>query len=122
MCKILLSINPEHVDSIISKKKTYEFRKTKCKQDIDKIVIYATAPISKVIGEVDVLEIIEDIPENVWDITGDYSGISKEFFEEYYRNREKAVAYKLGNIKKFKNPKLLKEFGINFAPQSFVYI
>lgn len=122
MCKILLSINPEHVTNIINKKKIYEFRKIKCKKNIDKIVIYATAPISKVIGEVEVLDIIEDLPENVWSITGDFSGISKDFFEKYYRNKDKAIAYKLGDVKEFKRPKLLQDFGVNFAPQSFVYI
>lgn len=122
MCKILLSINPEHVTNIINKKKIYEFRKTKCKKKIDKIVIYATSPISKVVGEVEVLEIIEDLPENIWNITGDFSGISKEFFEKYYINSERAIAYKLGTVKEFEKPKLLQDFGINCAPQSFVYL
>ena len=32
--------------------KIYEYRKTKCKKRVDSIVIYSTAPIMKVIAEV----------------------------------------------------------------------
>ena len=44
MCKLLMSINPEHVANILAGKKKFEFRKTKCKEQIDSIVIYSTAP------------------------------------------------------------------------------
>mgnify|MGYP003512818752 CR=1 FL=1 len=122
MGKILLSINPEHVKNILTRKKQYEFRKIRCKKDIDKIVIYATAPISKIVGEVDVIDIVEDYPEKVWEITECLSGITKDFFEQYYKNSDKAVDYKLGDVTKYKQPKYLKDFGINFAPQSFIYL
>ena len=64
----------------------------------------------------------EDYPEKIWDLTSIFSGISQEFFEEYYKHKDMAVAYKLGEVKKYKIPKTLKEFGVNCAPQSFVYI
>ena len=57
MCKILLSINPQHVQSIFEGKKEYEFRKIQCKEEVDKIIIYATYPVMKVVAEVDVEEI-----------------------------------------------------------------
>lgn len=122
MCKILLSINPEYVDQILNKTKLYEFRKVKCKRNIDNIVIYATSPISRVVAEVKVEEILEGMPENIWNITRDFSGITHEFFLKYYKNREKAIAYKLGEIKKYSTPKSLNEFGVKTAPQSFIYL
>ena len=51
MCKILLSINPEHVENIFNGNKKYEYRKIKCKEKVDKIIIYSTAPIMQVVGE-----------------------------------------------------------------------
>ena len=66
MCKILLSINPEHVDHILDGSKEYEFRKTKCKEEIDGIIIYCTAPVKQVIAEVNVAEILEDTPKKIW--------------------------------------------------------
>lgn len=41
---MLLSINPEHVENILSGVKKIEFRKVRCKSDVNKIIIYATAP------------------------------------------------------------------------------
>lgn len=122
MCKILLSINPEHVENIMSGKKQYEFRKVKCKEKVDKIIIYSTFPVMKVVGEADVDDVIVNSPENVWKKTSSKSGISKNFFDEYYKDKKKAVAYKLVNIIKYDTPKQLSYFGISTAPQSFVYV
>lgn len=122
MSKILLSIKPEYVENILNQTKQYEFRKTKCKRDIDKIIIYATAPISQIVAEVEVIEILEDTPETIWSITKDFAGITKKFFKEYYQNRDIAIAYKLGTVTKYKPPKLLQEIGLKFAPQSFIYL
>ena len=61
MCKLLMSINPEHVDNILAGTKKFEFRKTKCKEKIDSIIIYSTFPIMRVVAEVEVKDIIEDM-------------------------------------------------------------
>ena len=122
MRKILLSINPEHVQNIMSGSKKYEFRKVRCKEDVQKILIYATYPIMQVVGEVDVLSVIEEKPERVWEQTADSSGITREFFDKYFEHKEKAVAYRLGEVRKYRTPKKLIDFGLSFAPQSFVYV
>lgn len=122
MCKILLSINPEHVENIMSGKKKYEFRKILCKEKVDHIVIYSTYPVMKVVGEADVVDIIVSDPEDVWKATANLSGISKDFFDAYFSNRDRAVAYHLENVKKYRTPKALSEYGIKAAPQSFVYV
>ncbi len=41
MYQMLLSVNPEHVENILLGKKQYEFRKIRCRPDVDKIIIYA---------------------------------------------------------------------------------
>ncbi|WOC32349.1 MULTISPECIES: hypothetical protein [Caproicibacterium] len=122
MQKMLLSINPEHVVNILNGSKKYEFRKRKCKQPVRKIVMYETAPTMLVIGEVDILEIIEDSPEKVWSETSSFSGVNKSFFDHYYQGHDIAVAYKLGKIKKFKRPRSLSDYGLHQAPQSFAYV
>lgn len=122
MCQMLLSINPEHVENIVNGRKKYEYRRVRCKEKIDKIIIYATAPVSQVVAEVEVLEIIEDTPLTVWNETKMFAGISKGFFLDYFDGKSKAVAYHLGSITKYTNPKNLSEFGVRSAPQSFVYV
>lgn len=122
MCNMLISINPEHVENIFNGSKRYEYRKIRCKQDIDKIIIYSTYPIMKVVGEAKVEKILEDSPDNIWEETKSYSGIDLKFYQEYFKDRSKAIAYKLTNIKKYNDPKELSSYGIKAAPQSFVYV
>lgn len=123
MSKILMPINPEYVDKILSGNKKYEYRKIKAKRkNIDKMVIYSTSPIMRVVAEVDVEGIIEASPEKLWEQTKEYSGITKDFYSKYYKNKENAIAYKLGNIKVYDKPKKLCDIGINYVPQSFIYL
>lgn len=119
---MLLSINPQHVVNILNGSKRYEYRKVRCRKDITRMLIYSTAPVMKVVAEAEILCVIEDVPENVWAKTYRYSGIHKEFFDNYYVNKGTAIAYQLGEIHKFENPFSLSDLGISNAPQSFVYI
>ena len=122
MCNMLISIKPEHVENIFNGSKKYEYRKIRCKKDVDKIIIYSTYPIMKVVGEAKVEEILEGSPENIWEETKKYSGIDLKFYQKYFKDRSKAIAYKLTNIKKYNAPKDLASYGIKKAPQSFIYV
>lgn len=122
MCSILLSINPQHVENILNGTKRFEFRKRACKRKVDKLIIYSTYPIMKVVGEAEVEDVLIDAPEILWKKTQKLSGIDKVFFDEYYQGREQAVAYKLKSVKKYKRPMELSDFGVVSAPQSFVYV
>ena len=122
MCTILLPIKPEYVNKILEQTKLYEYRKNKCKREIDKIVIYSTSPVKKVVAEVEVKETIFNSPIDLWNITKEYSGISKEKYMKYFNNVKLAYAYRLGKILVYDKPKTLKDIGINFYPQSYVYL
>ena len=78
-------------------------------------------PIKKVVAEAEILEVLALEPSKLWDETKEYSGITKEYFDDYFKNRKIAYAYKLGKIKVYAEPKALREFGLKKAPQSFAY-
>ena len=120
--KILISINPEHVQNIIAWKKKYEYRKVAAKQDISSIIIYETTPIKRIVAEAEIVDVLELPPEELWEQTKNESGISKAFFDKYFNNRTVAFAYKLGEIKVYDTPKTLMDYGVKAAPQSFVYV
>jgi len=123
MGMILMSIKPKYVRDIILGKKKYEYRTVKPKvDDVDKIIIYETSPTKKVTVEVQVLDILCGTREEIWNITKDYSGINKEFYDDYFKNTETCCAYKLGKVTVYKHPKKLEDFGIKYAPQSFIYL
>ena len=122
MRKILISINPEHVDSIISGIKKYEYRRIAAKKDVSSIIIYETTPIKRVVAEAEIMDVLKMPIEELWGLTKDGSGISKDFYLSYFKGKSVAYAYKLGKIKVFEEPKTLMDFGVSAAPQSFVYI
>lgn len=122
MLKMLLSINPEHVANILNGIKRYEYRKKRCKADIDTIIIYATTPQKQIVGEVTIKNIIEDEPIKVWEKTKEFSGISYDFFQKYFKGKKNAIAYELDNLIIYDKPLLLSDIGITHAPQSFRYI
>lgn len=118
---IVISINPEYVREIVNGLKKYEYRTKVAKKDIDKLIIYATSPVKRVIGEAEILDVLALSPNDLWEETKEFSGITKDFFDNYFKNRKIAYAYRLGKIKVYDEPKELSEFGLKSAPQSFAY-
>ena len=119
---IIISINPEHVESIINGTKKFEYRTKAAKCDIGKIIIYETTPVKKVVAEVEIVDVLMMEPYQLWKKTSKQSGISKDYFDTYFKNRKVAYAYRLGKIKVYDKPRELNEFGLRFAPQSFAYV
>lgn len=123
MSQVLMAIKPQYVKQIVSGEKTVEYRKTRIQRnDVDCIVIYASSPVKKVIGEVELLDILEDTVDHIWDKTSQQGGCSKEAFYDYYKDKNKAVAYVLGQVTIYDEPKTLSDYHINYYPQSYVYL
>lgn len=122
MSQMLLSIKPQYVEKIIAGKKKFEYRKFHCRDGIDTIIIYATAPMKKVIGEVSLIDIIEGDIESVWHETRGFGGILKKDYNAYYKKREVAIAYRLGDVTLYDEPKSLTDLGLDYVPQSFAYL
>lgn len=122
MCTILLSIKPEYAEKILEGSKRYEFRRNVASRVVDKILIYSSSPKQKVVGEVQVEEVLSNTPNELWRITHASAGISKSKYDEYFDGKENAYAYKLGSVSIYESPKTLLDFDIKVPPQSFVYL
>lgn len=123
--KVLLSIKPEYAELILSGEKKFEFRKVLFKkQEVKTVVIYASLPVGKIIGEFEIDEIISSSPVDVWEKTEKFAGISKIFFEKYFYEKATAFAIKVKNPKRYKEPMSISDLlpGTNTPPQSFRYI
>ena len=121
--KILLSIKPKFIEEIKNGNKKFEYRKTIFKNlDIDTVVIYASSPISKAVGEFKIKKILKENPNQLWKLTKDKSGISLDFYNEYFDNKKIGYAIEISELKIYKKPIDINEnFGLK-APQSFCYI
>lgn len=122
--RVLLSIKPEYAEKILEGNKRYEFRKAIPKvPGITTVVIYATKPVSKVIGEFDIDRVLSDKPSELWSITSKFSGITRRFFNEYFHGCDTAYAIKVKKVRRYKEPldlSLILRSGI--PPQSFCYL
>lgn len=121
--KVVLSIKPEFAYKIFDGSKKFEFRKTIFKnKDVKLIIVYASSPVQKVIGEFEIAEIYNDDLDSLWRLTKDNSGISEDYFYQYFSDKEKGFAIKIKNKRKYKTPKCLRQdFKLN-PPQSFAYV
>ena len=120
---ILISIHPEHVNNILNGEKTFEYRKTIPKSEIDEIIIYSTSPTMKIVAISEVRSIHSAPPKSIWKMTKDKSGIRKSFFDVYFSRKNTAHAIELGKTKVFKNQICLSELQPTMkAPQSFQYL
>ena len=121
--KILLPIKPEFATKIFNGSKKYELRRKIFHSEVNNVVVYATSPIQKVIGEFEIDQIIKANPNELWQITNGYSGISKNTFDAYFQGKQFGYAIKIKSYKKYNRPLSLKrDFKIHFPPQSFQYL
>ena len=88
MKKIIISINPIYVKSILNGTKKVEYRSRVSKEDINSLIIYETYPVKKVVAEVEILDIIALSPDKLWDSTHEIGGISKKDYDKYFKNRK----------------------------------
>lgn len=121
--KALLSIKPEFARQIFAGTKRYEFRRTVFKrEDLEGVLVYASSPIQRVIGEFQIEEIIADDPESVWRRTRKYAGVSRAYYMSYFWGRDKAYAIKVSSPRLFQRGRKLSHYHVETAPQSFVYV
>jgi len=122
--KVILSIKPEFAEKILDGTKRFEFRKASFSaRDVKTVVIYATKPIGKVVGEFDIDSVLVGDPKEIWGKTKNFAGINKRFFDEYFQDRTTAVAIAVGEVRRFEVPLDLNDFGTDiYPPQSFRYL
>lgn len=121
----LISIHPEYTEKILSGEKRLEFRRIWAAQPVDVLVIYATAPVQRIVG----LAVIEGVHQGsktkLWELGKLHGGgISRRKLFAYLDGREDAVALVIGKCHRLTealDPRRL--FGSNFKPpQSFRYL
>lgn len=118
----LLSIRPQYAEAIFSGRKRFEFRRTIFRSSVEVVVVYITSPVSMVVGEFDVKDVISERVAELWDRTHRYAGIEQDRFFEYFSGRDVGYAIAIGDVRRYEEPVTITErYGVR-APQSFVYV
>ena len=121
--KVILSIKPEFAEKIFDGTKKFEFRRTIFSNThINTIILYASSPVQRVVGEFEINQVLFDDIDSLWNRTREYAGIDESYFFKYFSDRNKGYAIEIKKVKKYKTPlNLQKKFQIQ-PPQSFVYV
>ena len=119
----LLSIKPKFANKILFGEKIYEYRKVAISNKTSHLILYMTSPVMKIVGVVEVKNILSGAPSSIWEKTKTGSGITRRFFREYFKGKKKAFAIELGDVTPLScwvDPKTIDpDFR---APQSFQYV
>ena len=121
---ILMSIKPQFVEKIRRGEKKFEFRRVLPKhQEVDRIVVYASKPVGKVVGEISVAGYLTLTVEEMWDATKDISGLTREEFFNYFHGKENAHAIAIESYQDYEQPLPLDVLlPGKTPPQSYCYL
>ena len=121
---VLLSIKPKYVESIIEGEKRYQFRKAIFRnRSVNRIFIYSSAPVKKIVALFEISTILEDHPAILWDQVRDHAGINNSEFFSYFAGRTHGYAIGIGNLREFSEPIDPYETIPGFVPpQSYRYM
>jgi len=119
----LFSIRPSYVEEILAGRKRVEFRRRPLPDDVTHVVIYATAPVSQVVGAFEVEIVDSTTPSEAWQHYHQVGGIGQEAFDSYYEGTEKAHVICIRHAEAVERPFSLSEIDERLrAPQSFLYL
>lgn len=119
----LMSIHGRWAEAIMDGRKQVEFRKRRLAPDIDTVLVYATAPVSKIIGSFTVDRIESGPPAEIWERFGQVGVIPEDEFFSYYGGAASAIAIVVADAERFDVPISLESLDPRPAvPQSFAYL
>ncbi|MBB4635220.1 hypothetical protein [Longimicrobium terrae] len=121
---VLLSVKPQFAEAILVGAKKFEFRRAVFRDpDVQRVVLYASSPVQRVVGEFTIQEIVHMDLKRLWEHTESDAGIEKEYFDEYFAGRDLGYAVAVGETRRYPEPLALdRHFGIQHPPQSFRYL
>lgn len=118
----LLSIKPHYANAILDGKKKVEFRKRKFGRAVSHVVIYATAPLMRIVGWFKVGLLHELSPESLWRKFSAVGGISRDDFRAYYSGVPSGVAISVTAAQRLRKPLALTRISSSPPPQSYSYL
>lgn len=121
---LLISIHPKFVDLILKGEKRIEFRRSWAKDPVDRMVIYATAPIMRIVAIASISEVVQESKTALWELAKTHGGgLSRQELRTYFKGKQKGYGICLKYVQRFKrSPRPLSLFDSFQIPQSFRYL
>lgn len=124
---LLLSIRPRFVDGILAGTKKVELRRRLPRLvQVDRVLIYSTAPVMAVVGFFAVERVERQPLPQLWHRVRDIAGITKVEFDDYFSGLCDGVGIYISKVEPFVEPvnlACLRQLWTDFTPpQGFRYI
>lgn len=119
----LMALHPRYAEAILSGRKRAEFRKRPLAADVDVVLIYATAPVSAIVGWFKVRDTVKTTLKDMWCLLHAEGDICWSDFWDYFAGYDEGVALLVGEVGRLVRPVALSEIRpVPATPQSFSYI
>jgi predicted transcriptional regulator len=118
-----MAIHPQYAEAILDGSKQVEFRKRPLAADVTTVVIYATAPVRRLVGEFQVKDTLSGSPADLWTSVGDLGAIDAVSYRSYYEGTNIATGLVIGGTRRYRKRLALDDLDPEPAiPQSFSYL
>jgi predicted transcriptional regulator len=115
---VLMSIQPEYAEAILSGSKTVELRRRRPSfQPGTRVLIYSCAPDKQLLGTFEVAAIDEASPHRLWRKVAKQAGIGLADYRTYFAGCTKAYGIQVRRVRRLKPRRLPMR-----PPQSYLFL
>lgn len=120
---VLMAIKPQFARLIREGKKTVELRRVAPKVSTgDILIIYESAPISKVTSFAEIDDVIQLNPEDLWRSIGSAAMINRSDFDNYFSGKKVGNGIRIKNVVDLPVSKPLNILPNHTVPQNYRYL
>lgn len=120
---IMISLSEEEANALFEKNRSVIFFKVTPVQPVERVIVYVTAPVQKVVGEFDLDRIDVSSVLSNWNKYRLNSTIEKrKDYLEYFGDRKEAHALLASAVYKYRNKKDLANYDMKKGPSGFTYL
>lgn len=123
---MLISIHPEHVQSILDGRKTIELRRRRPRvRPGDQVLIYATSPVAAVTVRCRIRAVESLPPDALWQLHSAQLGVSEDDYYRYFEGATTATALHLYDVAPLARSvplAALRRSGVFHPPQTWHFL
>lgn len=119
---IMISLNKSLIETIVNNEKEIIFLKRLPIKEVERVLIYSTKPIGKVIGEFDLKSMQRLSKTKAWNTYGSKSILKKQEFNKYFESSKDAKLLEISGFILYKKPKPLERYKMIKGPSGFTYL
>lgn len=120
---LMVSLSPEEADELFNNNKNAIFLKVLPVQEVERVIVYVTAPVKKVWGEFDLSFKDEGNTTTLWNKYRKVSTtLRRKDYLEYYGNSKEGKVLIASAIYRYRKDKVLADYDMTKGPSGFTYL